>query len=272
MAVDIRTTNGRYLDLNIRLPRELVTLEPELRKLVQERVGRSRVEAYLSLSLRSANQYEVDETLVENYVFIATRLRALDIAGELDAATLLQLPGVVKPRHLDPSAPEIYGTAIDVFQEALARLLATRTAEGENLKADLQRRIDTLDSLVEQLAGQAAGIRDYHREKLLQRVRELTAGEVVDENRLAQEVLFYAERADISEELTRLRSHLGRFRKYLEASDHESVGKSLDFLCQEMNREMNTILSKSPLAEICEVGVEGKTEIEKIREQVQNVE
>lgn len=272
IMVDIRTGNGRYLDLNIRLPKEVAGLEPELRKVLQSRVRRGRVDAYVNLTLRSSEQYEVDEALVENYLSLARKLSAAAGSRRLDPTPLLQLPGVIRPRRLDYLSEETSRAILEVFESALEAVLAARRAEGERLKNDLERQIRMLEAAVDRIAEQASRLRDYHRDKLSQRVRELLEDRVVDENRLAQEVLYYAERSDISEEITRLRSHLDRFRHYLGRAGQESVGKSLDFLCQEMNREMNTTLSKSPLADISEIGVSGKTQIEQIREQVQNVE
>ena len=271
VTVDIKTTNGRHLDLRIRLPRELSVLESDLRKLIRAQLSRGRGEAYIDLSLGTSEQYEMDETLVQSYVSMAKKVASSGMGEELDVSTLFQLPGVIKTRQPDYSSSELSQVILEVFQEALARLVAARRGEGKNLKVDLESRIKALGHSVEQMAEKGAQVQKYYVEKLTQRVRELTGG-VLEESRLAQEVLYYVERSDISEEITRLRSHIERFRQYLAASDGESVGKSLDFLCQEMNREMNTALSKSSLADLAETGLEGKVEIERIREQVQNVE
>ena len=270
--VHIKTTNGRYLDIDVRLPRELILLETEIRSLLRSHLSRGRGETRVSVTLKSSNQYEVDEILARNYIAMAKEISASGAVGELDVATLLHFPGVVKARESRYSSPEISRSVLDVFQEALRHLLQLRQAEGEALRADLQNRIEALEQFVEQIGQQAERVEGHYRDRLKRRLRELSKEQAVDENRLAQELLFYVERCDISEELSRLRSHIEQFRNFLKPSDHGGVGKSLDFLCQEMNREMNTALSKATLPELSRIGIAGKAEIEKIREQVQNVE
>lgn len=272
VAVDIKTVNGRHLDLRIRLPRELAALETDLRKLARTQLSRGRGEAYVDLSLRGSGQYELDEVVAGSYFSMAEKLASLRVEGKLDVSTLFQLPGVIKPRQPKGASQELSQVVLEVFQDALAGVVAVRRAEGENLRVDLESRIGALERSVERLDAKTAQIQNHYAEKLTQRVRELTQESVLDEGRMAQEVLYYVERSDISEEITRLRSHIEHFRKYLAASDQASVGKNLDFLCQEMHREMTTVSAKSALADIAKIGVEGRVEIEKIREQVQNVE
>ncbi|MBI4445191.1 MAG: YicC family protein [Acidobacteria bacterium] len=269
ISVEVKTTNGRYLDVMFRLPREMSFFEAELRKVVQEMIRRGRVEVFMNLVLKSENQLEVDQSLLESYLSLAEKVRSRAENSVLDVFRLLQLPGVVKPRLVELGM--LLPSLRSVVREAITRVLEVRREEGAAINRDLERRLNTLARLVAQIQEGADAIREYYRTRLKQRVEELNRDPAIDENRLAQEILFYAERYDISEEITRLLSHVERFREYLDVPE-ESVGKSLDFLCQEMNREMNTILSKSPLAELSRLGVEGKAEIEKIREQVQNVE
>ena len=272
VAVDIRTFNSRYLDFRARLPKELAFFEGELRKEVQSRLRRGRIEVCVSLAHTSTHQYELNESVVRNYLAIAEKMRSWGMDGALDLSTLFQCPGVITTRRVDSSSEPILNSLLETVREALDAVVVARRSEGANLKTDLENRIQNLEKVVERVAGEVVRVREHYREKLVQRLSELNAPRVLEENRLTQEIFFYAGRSDISEEVTRLRSHIGRFRQYLVESDHREVGKSLEFLCQEMNREINTILSKSPLAEISEISVEGKSEIEKIREQVQNVE
>lgn len=271
ISVDIKTTNGRYLDMNLRLPRELSALEGEVRKEIQNRLSRGRVEGYINLTAGATDQYQLDEPTVHNYVTLAQKTRDSLGEGVINLLTLFQLPGVIRPRQFE-SSEESLRAVLEVVREALDKVESTRSLEGASLKAELEKRLQNLEQLVDQVAAGTRRISDYYRDKLTQRVHDLMRERAVDENRLAQEVLYYAERYDVSEEIARLRSHIQRFRQYLDQSEQEHVGKNLDFLCQEMNREMNTILSKSPVADLSEIGVEGKAEIEKIREQVQNVE
>ena len=161
---------------------------------------------------------------------------------------------------------------METLREALGKVVSTRSNEGAALEKDFQERLKNLTDLTDRIAKEAEKILDHYREKLKNRVEKLGKEQHLDENRLAQEILHYADRSDIAEEITRLRSHVSQFQEFLSGSDKEPIGRKLDFISQEMGREMNTILSKSPLPAISELAVEGKTVIEKIREQVQNVE
>ncbi|MDA2933054.1 YicC family protein [Acidobacteria bacterium AH-259-D05] len=272
VAVEIKTGNSRYLDLKLRLPKELTSLEPELRKEIQSRLHRGRVDVYLDLNLKSGSQYEVNKAVVQNYLQTAEKVGSLGAEGKLDVSTIFQLPGVVVPRPMDLSAQGLLQTIQEVFGEALEEVVSTRSSEGEALKEDFSNRIQNLERVIHGIAQEAEQVPDYHRKRLTQRIEQLKQEGVVDENRLTQEILYYADRCDIAEEITRLRSHITHFQQDLNGSESEVIGRRLDFIAQEMGREMNTILSKSPLAGLSELALEGKTEIEKIREQVQNVE
>lgn len=272
LVVEIKTVNSRYLDLNLRVPRELHSMEQKLRKEVQSHLDRGRVELHFELHPKSGNHHDLNEALVENYLSVAEKVRSLGAKGELDVSSVLQLPGVFVPREVELSPEGILEKILEALREALEKVVSTRSNEGAALKKDFQDRLEKLMKLTDRIAEQAEQILEYYREKLKKRVEKLTQDQHVDENRLAQEILHYADRSDIAEEITRLRSHVTQFQEYLSGSEDEAIGRRLDFISQEMGREMNTILSKSPLPAISELAVEGKTEIEKIREQVQNVE
>ncbi len=272
LAVEIKTVNSRYLDLNLRVPRELSSLEPQLRKEVQSHLDRGRVELHFELHSKSGNHHDLNEALVENYLSVAERVRSMGAKGELDVSSVLQLPGVFVPHEVELSPDGIFESVMEALREALEKVVNTRSNEGAALKQDFQGRLENLMKLTDRIAEEAEQILEYYREKLKNRVEKLTQEQHLDENRLAQEILHYADRSDIAEEITRLRSHVSQFQEYLSGSGNEAIGRRLDFISQEMGREMNTILSKSPLPAISELAVEGKTEIEKIREQVQNVE
>ena len=272
LVVEIKTVNSRYLDLNVRVPRELHSLEQQLRKEVQSHLNRGRVELHLELHPKSGNHHDLNEALVENYLSVAEKVRALGGKGELEVSSILQLPGVFAPRETELSTEGIRENLVAALREALEKVVNSRANEGAALKTDFQGRLEDLSSLTDRIAEEADQILEHYREKLKSRVEKLGKEQHLDENRLAQEILHYADRADIAEEITRLRSHVSQFQEYLSGSDKEPIGRRLDFISQEMGREMNTILSKSPLPAISELAVEGKTVIEKIREQVQNVE
>ena len=271
MAVEIRTVNSRYLDLKVRLPKELVSLEREIRKELESLLVRGRVDVHVDLVIKRSDQYDLNQTLVENYLVLAEKARSLGAVGEVDVSSLLQLPGVVIPRQVDSTSEPVRQAILEVVLEAAGEVIAVRRAEGAALKMDLDKRLSRLAKISDLIAEQTALVQSHYRKKLMKRLADLVPEQVVDENRLAQEMVYFADRSDISEEITRLRSHLEQFQVCLD-SEEQVVGRRLDFICQEMGREMNTVLSKSPLAAISEPGVEGKAEIEKIREQVQNVE
>jgi uncharacterized protein (TIGR00255 family) len=271
ITVDIKTVNGRYLDVVVRLPRELVTLEAEVRRAVQGRLTRGRVEVSVGVGVHGRDAYAVDETVVQSYLGAAELLKSRGVEGRLDLSTLLQLPGVVVSKSISLGDETLASTLLEGVGEALDGVAAARSKEGEELKTDLTARLERLERILETINSIAPKAAEHFREKLNQRIRELTDG-VVDENRLAQEIVYYAERSDTVEERTRLQAHLARVRHFLKESDKQDVGKQLDFLCQEINREFTTILSKSPPAELTQLGVDAKTETERIREQVQNVE
>jgi len=272
VAVEIRTVNSRYLDLNLRLPKELSSLEPELRKEIQGSLSRGRADVYVDLSLKSGSQYDLNEAVVENYIATADKVRALGAEGKLDVSTLFQLPGVIMPHPVELTAGGLLAAIHKTFSEALEKVINTRSSEGVELKKDFLEHLEKLQQLTDSIDQQAGKIHDYHRQKLTKKLERLREEGAVDENRLAQEILHYIDRAEIAEEITRLRSHISHFGQELNGSESGVVGRRLDFIAQEMGREMNTILSKSPFAELSEAALEGKTEIEKIREQVQNVE
>ncbi len=271
VAVEIRTVNSRYLDLKVRLPKELVSLEREIRKELESLLVRGRVDVHVDLVIKRSDQYDLNQTLVDNYLVLAEKARSLGAVGEVDVSSLLQLPGVVIPRQVDSTSEPVRQAILEVVLEAAGEVIAVRRAEGAALKMDLDKRLSRLAKITDLIAEQTALVQSHYREKLMKRLADLVPEQVVDENRLAQEMVYFADRSDISEEITRLRSHLEQFQVCLD-SEEQVVGRRLDFICQEMGREMNTVLSKSPLAAISEPGIEGKAEIEKIREQVQNVE
>ena len=272
ITAEIRTVNGRFLDVKTRLPNELATLEAEVRGYVQSRLHRGRAEVWVQIDIQDSGRYELNEPLVENYRTLAEKAACLGIKGELQVLGLLQLPGILLPRQFSLSSDRLRETLLQCLEEALREVIVLREREGESLEADIGQRLNRLRDLLSQIEEHSEDICEHYRKKLLEKISRLDDSGPVEESRLAQEVLYYAERADISEETTRLRSHLVRFREVTVSKSEGSIGKNLDFLCQEMNREMNTIVSKSPLAEISEIAVQGKVEIEKIREQVQNVE
>ena len=272
IEVQVKTVNSRYLDLKIRLPRELQGIEQDLRKKIRNRLHRGRIDFWLEVRHRETGLARVNPAQVRAYLRAAQELAELGVQGNLELGTVLSLPDVFDSSGSGDSQLEVVACGVDqCLAEALEQVIVHRQAEGQALKEDLQDRLMALAGLTDLIEQQAEGVAEFQRQRLQEKLASLDDLPEVDATRLVQEVAFYAERVDISEEITRLRSHLTRFGELLDA-DQPVVGKNLDFLCQELNREMNTVLSKAGRVEISEVAVAGKTEIERIREQVQNVE
>ena len=272
IEVQVKTVNSRYLDLKIRLPRELLGLEQDLKKEIRSRLHRGRIDFWVEVRNRETGLARVNPAQVRAYLRAAQELAKLGVQGNLELGTLLALPDVFDSRGNRDSQLEVVASGVEqCLGEALEQVIRHRQAEGQALKEDLQDRLSALAGLTDQIEEQAESVAEFQRQRLQEKLASLNDLPEVDATRLVQEVAFHTERVDISEEITRLRSHLSRFRELLDAA-HAVIGKNLDFLCQELNREMNTVLSKAGRVEISEVAVAGKTEIERIREQVQNVE
>jgi uncharacterized protein (TIGR00255 family) len=272
LTVEIRSVNHKFCEVKIRLPREVAALENALARLVKDRLARGGIE----VSIRRGGPGgvmapRVDAALAEAYARAFTEVQArLGLHEPLRLADIIGAEGVIKLEDREIDLDSARAAAEQAVAAALEALVAMRAQEGEALAADLEARLRTVEvvlSRVEVLAPQAV---EHHRARLAERVLELTRGIPLDPARLAQEVALLADRGDIAEEITRLRSHLVQARLLL-ASD-EPAGRKLDFLVQEMHRETNTIGSKSQHAEISSAVVTLKAEVERMREQVQNVE
>jgi uncharacterized protein (TIGR00255 family) len=272
ISVETKSVNQRFLDLKLSLPKEYGAWEADVRKLVQERISRGRVELYVSreVSTNGRPRVEIDENLARAYVAEWRRLkRSLRLAGEVDLALLRGVPDLYHARETAAAPASERAALMRVVGKALRELEKSRLREGANLAADMRARVQSLEKLAVLMAERADVSRLDSRRRIEERLRELLAGNV-DEARLVQEAAFQVERSDVTEEIVRLRSHLSGLRDLIEADD--AVGKRIDFLLQEIQREVNTVASKSSDLRLTQHAVEAKGEIEKIREQVQNVE
>jgi len=272
LVVEIKTVNGRFFDLKARLGNELSPLESAIKAEVQKRISRGRVELFLEVRQKTADLYELNEALVANYTALADELRSLGVSGNLSVSDLLNIPGIIVRKDQAGFSDEEEKWILAAVRDAVELVYESRRAEARHLRREVDQRLENLEALVEQISEYKDDIQQHYRDRLENRLREYRERGIVDEQRLAQEVLYHVDRIDISEEIVRLRSHIYRFQKTIRESDSEAVGKKLDFLCQELNREMNTIVSKSGGIQVTEIGVEGKAEIERLREQVQNIE
>lgn len=276
LQIDVRSVNHRYCEVVIRMPREWLQFEDDLRKQVQKSLKRGRLEVFVSVEREqeSGQHLAVNWPLVDSYVAAAEELRkrlSLPDEERLQLRDLITLPDVLTPGDTLDNSELLQDELQACLAEALQQLIAMRETEGRHLHAELTARIRTASELRDALQAQAPKAVENMRSRLRQRIAELLEDRsAFDEQRFVMEVAVLAERADIDEELTRLSSHCKQFVSLI-ASD-EPVGRKLDFLIQEMNREANTIGSKSNDAEITNLVVELKAELEKIREQVQNIE
>jgi uncharacterized protein (TIGR00255 family) len=274
VSVDLKTVNNRFLDIHLRVGSELAALEPGIKKRITSRLSRGRVDVTISLERSAQMVYELNRPLIAGYVNALKQLQQdFDIAGELDINVLARIPGALQPAR-NGIDDRIAGAVDEAVDQALGELERMREQEGETLKAELRERVNKIESIVPTIESAAAGLAEAYRVRLQKRIGELLnrGGQVVeiDPARLAQEVAYLADRSDVSEEMVRLRSHLTQFQEALDAPGE--AGKMLDFLLQELNREANTTLSKSTDLVIKEAGLAIKAEVEKLREQVQNVE
>ena len=276
-AVEIRTVNHRHLDSKVRLPRQLSGHEASVNARVQERLERGRVDVSVTLAGAGGppGELTVDTDVVQNYVRVARDLAETHgLTGELDVNTVLTLPGVTNFAERSFEDEALVAVLVVAVDAALNGVDEMRVAEGEALQAELVPRLERVGELADAFEARAGLVVEAVRERLRKRSEQLRAETgLLDEARLHQEIVFAADRLDIMEELARLRSHLKQFRAILaSAGPSTPVGRRLDFLLQELGREANTVGSKANDAALAHDVVELKTELERIREQVQNVE
>ncbi|MDQ3804194.1 MAG: YicC family protein [Acidobacteriota bacterium] len=275
VAVDLKTVNNRFLDVHLRASAELSSVESVVRRRIGERLSRGRVDVNVTVDRTSEVSYELNRPLIAGFI---QAMRAMQqefgLAGEPDINVLARLPGAMQAARNGVS-DEMLGGVEQALAQALDELEEMRRREGEALAAEMRARLDEIERhlpIIESLSGEQV---ENYRARVNRRISELLARdglEIVelDQGRLAQEVAYLADRSDITEELARLRSHVSQFR---DAVDSEGdTGKRLDFILQELNREANTVLSKSTDLVIKEAAISIKAAVEKLREQVQNVE
>jgi uncharacterized protein (TIGR00255 family) len=278
LGVTLRSVNHRFLDLQLRVPQSLADLEPRVRALLQKRLARGRVELAISVQMRNPAMpsVELNEDFANALAAAVERARERGlVSGMLTPGDLLRHPQAIavrdRPAEADPMVEAQLGSSVAAsVEQALADLDAMRVREGDHLRADLEGRRRMLADLIERLRGAADEGRAAVEGRLRERVAEISAELPVDQAMLAQEIVRAAARSDISEEVTRFRAHLAHWVALADGA--EPCGRKLDFLLQEMNREINTIGSKADGIRISELIITAKAELEKMREQVQNVE
>jgi uncharacterized protein (TIGR00255 family) len=274
VSVELKTVNNRFLDISLRLPSELQPIENIIKKLIGSRLSRGRVEANLQYDRSEATEFELNRPLIAGFLSAMKQMQdEFSLTGEPDMNVIARLPNVVQTKREEPSA-EFLGSVESAFASALIDLEQMRAKEGEMLRKELASLIDQIEARVPVIEGEAANVAGEYRERLTKRINDILAKSdsqiELDQPRLVQEVAYLADRSDISEEIARLKTHIEHFRGIM--GEEKDVGKRLDFLTQELNREANTIASKTNNMTVKENALAIKSEIEKIREQVQNVE
>lgn len=271
--VEIKSVNHKYSDISIKLPRNIMCFEENIKKIISSNISRGKVDVFVTFNNYSDEGKDVviNKELAQNYI---EELRQLALENNLDdkirVTEVAKMPDVLQLKIEDDDSDIIWQELEECVLQAVNNFVSMRQIEGEEIKQDLTNRIDNVEKLVNGIFMQTTGLIEEYVVKLRERIKEILSTDVVDEARLAQEIVIYADKCSIEEELTRLRSHIAQFRDLLETE--EPVGKKLDFLIQEMNRETNTIASKSVKLDITNLAIEIKTVMEDIREQIQNIE
>ena len=273
VTVEIKSVNHRYFEFSARVPREYGFLEEKLKKYCNSLITRGKVECYVSVEDLEEREMEVNvnETLAAGYVKALKELsERFGLKDDISAVTLSRYPDVITLHKASEDEERIWNAVKTVAETAVSKFIEMRETEGSKLRGDILSRADYIIECVEFIEGRSPEtVREYN-EKLKQRMKELLGDAAVDEQRLLNEAAIYADKIAVDEETVRLRSHISQLREFMNSS--EAIGRKLDFLVQEINREANTIGSKAQDVDIAKKVIDIKAEVEKIREQVQNIE
>ena len=272
-TVELKGVNHRYLDVNIRMPKKLNFFEASIRNLLKQYAQRGKVDIFITYEDTSENQVSLkyNPTLAAEYLTYFKQMEeSFGLDNDIRVSTLSRYPEVFTMEEQVIDEEELWNGLEKALKGAFAQFVETRIVEGENLKKDLIAKLDELLEIVAQIEERSPQILAEYRTKLENKVKELLENTQLDESRIAAEVVIFADKICTDEETVRLRSHIEHMKATLEMA--EGIGRKLDFIAQEMNREANTILSKANDLEISGTAIELKTEIEKVREQIQNIE
>lgn len=273
ITVEIKSVNHRYFEFSSRIPRQYGFLDDKLKSYINSRVSRGKVECYVSIDALNteAAQVVVNNTLASAYVSALKEFsKNYDLKEDFGASTVARFQDVLVVKKADEDEEKIWSYVKSVTDTALDKFIAMRTVEGEKMKNDISSRADYILSCVEYIEKRSPETVKEYNDKLVERVHDLIGDVSLDEGRVIQEVAIYADKVAVAEETVRLRSHLDQLKAFINAD--EPVGRKMDFLVQEINRETNTIGSKANDVDIARKVVDIKAEVEKIREQIQNIE
>ncbi|SFC72254.1 YicC/YloC family endoribonuclease [Clostridium uliginosum] len=272
-SIEMKSVNHRYLDVNIRMPKAMLSLEEKIRRVINNTLSRGKVDVFINYKSYSKGNAEpvLNSELAKQYYNCLKEIQEqLNLVDDITTTKISKLPEVITLVEKEENLDEILNEVLPLIQTSLNSMDDMRIKEGEKLKSDILIKLNGIETYVKQIEEIANDIPENYRQKLRERLKELLTGVELDETRIAQEVAILCDKAAVDEEVVRLRSHLSQVRHTLELE--EPVGRKLDFIIQEMNREANTIGSKSTNIEMTNKVINIKDIIEKIREQVQNIE
>ncbi len=273
-TVEMKGVNHRYLDVNIRMPKKLNFFETAIRNELKNYIQRGKVDIFITYEDLSENQMSLkyNEKLAGEYMdYFSQMEESFSLDNDIRVSTLLRCPEVLTMEEQAVDDEELWNGLKKALEGATSQFVESRTLEGEHLRNDIIKKLDGMLDLVGYIEERAPKIIAQYREKLENKVRELLSDTQIEEGRIAAEVVIFADKICTDEEVVRLRSHVVHMKETLK-SEENGIGRKLDFIAQEMNREANTILSKANDLEVSNVGIDLKTEIEKVREQIQNIE
>ena len=273
ITVELKSVNHRYLDVNIRMPKKLNFFESAIRTLLKEYMQRGKVDMFISYEDYSEQTLAVkyNATIAKEYLtYLQQMADEFNLENDIRVSSLSRYPEVLTMEEQSADEDELWSDLSQAIREACTQFVATRTTEGEHLKQDLVEKLHHMRDNVDKVEQRAPQIIAEYRSKLMEKVNELLGDTQIDEARLSTEIVLFADKICTDEETVRLKSHITSMLNALKRS--EGIGRKLDFIAQEMNREANTILSKSNDLETSDIAIELKTEIEKVREQIQNIE
>lgn len=273
-TVEMKSVNHRYLDANIRMPKKLNFFETAIRSLLKQSVQRGKVDIFITYEDLSEQQVSLkyNEVLAAEYLSYFEKMQEkFSLENDIRVSTLSRYPEVLTMEEQAVDEEELWKGLKKALDGAIRQFVETRTSEGEHLREDLLEKLDNMLKLVGCIEERSPQIIAEYRDKLETKVKELLADTQIEDSRIAAEVVIFADKICTDEEVVRLKSHIVHMKETL-VSDDSGIGRKLDFIAQEMNREANTILSKANDLEISNIGIELKTEIEKVREQIQNIE
>ena len=271
--VEIKSVNYRYLDINIKLPKSISYLEDTIKKEISAKIKRGKIDVFITFENNSqeGKNITINKELAKLYIEQLKELAQEEkILNNIEVMDIAKLPDILIVKN-DEEDEKIQNELIEVVQGAISKIIEMKNIEGNKIEQDLLQRIDKIENKIVEISAKSTGLIEEYVVKLEKRIKEILKTEELDKSRLAQEVVIYADKCSIEEEVTRLKSHIYQFRNLI-SNNNETIGKKLDFLIQEMNRETNTIGSKANNLEITNGVIDIKTELEDIREQIQNIE